>query len=397
MFYTFIFGCGLGLFYATQSFLIAHMWIDPANYPVENLLLLICIGIFIYLVQRRFDFLPTNYHQLMLQHKMGVPVAYEHLWWQLILPAVILVSGTSLGPEATLVSTTILFSLFLQDKIKFLLASNWRELRLRDFFNFRRLTHAVPAVFSRETLKLLTIIYYGVGISGFLVIFKLTNQPSMVMTLGHSDWQAKAWLILLPLLALGYALGLLYNRIMQFLTVQLRKLALRRSLLIALGGLAIWLSGLFSTKILFSGQHNFHLFHEGFGNQPIAILLSISFAKLLLITIVKETGWLGGDIFPIIFSATLQGFVVGHFLPNVDLIFAVVIFAMGMSAAMLNLPLVVGSIFAAFYAPTNLWPLVMFATSILLLTKYYLKPHHQEILSSFKKWPLIIPKIKDRI
>ncbi len=98
-------------------------------------------------------------------------------------------------------------------------------------------------------------------------------------------------------------------------------------------------------------------------------LMIISFAKLLLIAIVLNTGWVGGDIFPVLFSATVQGLAVSQWLPNLDRTFIMVMIAMGVGSAVLESPLLVGSLMAIMFAPINLLPFVIFATILLMVVK----------------------------
>lgn len=45
---------------------------------------------------------------------------YRFVLLQMIIPAIILVSGTSLGPEATLMSSTILYGVWISDKLRYI-------------------------------------------------------------------------------------------------------------------------------------------------------------------------------------------------------------------------------------------------------------------------------------
>ncbi|MGX7021823.1 chloride channel protein [Pediococcus ethanolidurans] len=98
-------------------------------------------------------------------------------------------------------------------------------------------------------------------------------------------------------------------------------------------------------------------------------LTAISFAKLLLLTIALNTGWVGGDIFPVLFSATIQGLAISQLLPNLDRTFVMVMVAIGVSSAILESPLLVGSLMAIMFAPINLLPFVILATILLMLIK----------------------------
>ena len=127
LFISALIGCGLGGFYLLQGQLIAIVGIGHAVRPVFNAVWLIGVGALIFWIQRRFGQLPKPLGQIRADLAATGSSDYRYLPLQFVLPALILTSGTSLGPEATLVSTTCLGGIWLLDKFRDLTA-HWDDL-----------------------------------------------------------------------------------------------------------------------------------------------------------------------------------------------------------------------------------------------------------------------------
>ena len=114
-----VFGILLGLFYALQTFLIEKLWISPQQNLLLNAVMLVLIGTMILTTTHFFGQLPQNYGKIRLQLRESGTANYRFVLLQMIFPAFILISGTSLGPEATLVSSTLLYGTWLRDKLRY--------------------------------------------------------------------------------------------------------------------------------------------------------------------------------------------------------------------------------------------------------------------------------------
>lgn len=386
----FIYGMGLsaiagfivGLFYVLQSFLIEFFWhenVEAFSRPVINAIILLVIGIVIFLTRKHFGQLPRNFSNVMAEIRRTGTVNYRILLAQMVIPAVILVSGTSLGPEATLVSSTVLYGIWIGDKLRYVEAnyeklteSNWQIILRALLIPHHYLIHRENSPEHRGIFlnkKITKIVYFLNGILWFSIVYNLFGEPSLIIRIGESNWHygKLGWMLLI--LLVSYATGYVYLKAM----IEIRKVIQSRLFheitLITFGGLAIYVSGLLAPEILFSGQHNFHLFTTNWVGHSVLYLIVISFAKLLLLTIALNTGWVGGDIFPVLFSATIQGLAVSQLLPSLDRTFVMVMVAIGVSSAILESPLLVGSLMAIMFAPLNLLPFVILATILLMFIK----------------------------
>ena len=383
-----IVGILLGLFYSLQSTLIDLFWQKATFGSLLDAIMLMMVGLVIIISRHYFGPLPQNLGVIKADLKQAGTANYRYVLLQMLIPAVILVSGTSLGPEATLVSSTFLYSIWLADKQRYVAAhfddlcvqSIGTRLKVlatphRYLLHYQQPTTSLTKVATYQK-KALIVTYFLNGTAWLSGVFILTGQPSLIIRLGQSHWQGRDLYWFLPLVLGGYLLGKLWLAGM----VGLRKIMQARltndQVRVLIGGLAIFLASLFFPHILFSGQHNFHLFTTIWQDQSMLFLMSRSLLKLILLTICLNTGWLGGDIFPVLFASTAQGMAISQLFPQVDSLFVIGLIAISMGSAILEAPLVAGLIMVILFLPPNLFWVGIIATGIVLgLEKY--RQHHQ--------------------
>lgn len=371
-------GALLAGFYWLQNALIELFWPTIGARPVINLLIVLVIGAIILVTQRLWGTLPQNIIKIRVQLKTTGSVDYRRVLLQLIVPAIILVSGTSLGPEATLVSSTVLYGVWMAEKLNYV-AHHFQSADTRARLQMLVVPHrylqslSVADWKNQFPSKLIRNALIGIFFTNMLIWFAIgfhiSGLHSLVMHIGVSHWQSNELWLFGPILAVSYGLG----TVIEWLLVHLKWLIANRFtnplILVTVGGAAIYLCGLLVPEVLFSGQHNFHLFATNWPNQAGITLLGVAILKLILTAISQSTGWLGGDIFPVLFAATNFGFAISYLLPNVDRIFVVTLFVMGMATAILKSPLLVGSLMGILYVPTNLIGIVVLATLLMMLLK----------------------------
>lgn len=368
----------MGAFYLFQGWLIEKIWPDPTFRPLFNAGWLLIIGTLIYATQRTTGYLPKKLGFIKIElHDTGT-ADYRYVLLQMIIPAFILTSGTSLGPEATLVSSTVLYGVWILDKCRYLDVhwhDGWWATIKAMSLPHRYLLARGKAHRSESWWSPRTISYLAIGIVSFYLTCKLGGERSVIVYLGHSNWQLNDLKWLLPLVIFGLIVG----RCWLWLMVLLRNVVLDRITrdigLIALGGIAIYLATLFAPAINFSGMINFHLLATSWQHQSIAFLLLQSLLKLALLTICLNTGWLGGEIFPVLFCATAQGIALSQLLPQIDPIFLIGIFAISMGTVILESPLIAGGVMSIMFLPPSLLSVSLGLTAGLFLIRRYLAPH----------------------
>lgn len=383
--------CGtlVGLFYILQGQLIELIWRDSYFQPLRNAVIMIAVALVILITRRWFGQLPKNFSNIMVEIRRTGTANYRYVLLQMIIPAIILVSGTSLGPEATLVSSTVLYWVWLNDKLRYLTVNfnvfMQQSLLKRVIILLTPHHYLQPRTNEHHQLisKPLTITYLANGILWLAIVFIVFHEPSLIIRLGTSYWHFQALNWFIPLLIGSYLLGHIYLKMM----IQLRHVIQGRLFhefsLVIFGGLMIYLVSLWAPDLLFSGQHNFHLFTAAWQHQSFWYLAIMSFGKLILLTICLNTGWIGGDIFPVLFASTAQGLAISNLIPGLDHLYVAVVVATGLSSAILEAPLLVGCLMGIMFAPVNLIAVVAVATIMLMEVRAVEKRHTTYIPTVF--------------
>lgn len=375
-----IMGILLGLFYLLQGWLIKTIWPGETFRPLFNGVLIVLIGFVIFVTQKTVGDMPKKMSTIRLEVFNTGTAAYRFLPLQLLIPPIILSSGTSLGPEATLVSSTVLFGIWLSDKIRYLKA-NWRVSTRQKLRIMMTPHHYLLSRHKNDQLVSWwtpgNISYLILGIAGFYLTCKLGGERSVIVYLGQSNWQPRDLIWLGPIILVALLLGKVCLKLMTLLReVILLRFTATYSLVI-FGALSIYLATLFDPAINFSGMLNFHLLATSWQNQSILFLLLNSALKLGLLTICLNTGWLGGEIFPVLFCATAQGIALSQMFPQVDAIFLIGIFAIVEGAVILESPLIAGGVMMIMFLPPNLLILNLGLTIILFIARKYYAPKYK--------------------
>ncbi|MFD1393342.1 chloride channel protein [Lacticaseibacillus jixianensis] len=348
-------GSFLGGFYLLQGTLIHLVGLGTTWRPVFNAAWLLLIGGLIYLVQSTTGQLPRPLGLIRADLAHTGTTNYRYLLLQLVIPALILTSGTSLGPEATLVSTTVLGGVWLAEKQRWL-TLHWQDGKraiLKAMAVPHRALQPRPATSTASWWSPLVLAELAAGCFAFYLTCKFGGEPSVLVLLGRAHWGLREWAWLLPVFLAGRLVGRLELRLM----VMLRRLVLgrvrRQASLLLLGGLAIYAASLWLPAINYSGMANFHLLAGSWQHQSATFLIAAALAKLALVTLCLNTGWIGGDIFPVLFCATAQGIALSQFLPA-DAVFVIAVFAISAGGTILEAPLVAGGVMGIMFLPPNL-------------------------------------------
>jgi H+/Cl- antiporter ClcA len=84
-------------------------------------------------------------------------------------------------------------------------------------------------------------------------------------------------------------------------------------------GVIIAVIGYFIPQLLFSGEVQIHTIIENPAEVGIALLLLMAILKILLLALSFKSGYLGGPIFPILFSCTMIALALNLAFPSVPL------------------------------------------------------------------------------
>ena len=352
------------------SHLLWESWGHSVPFPnlYKGLLLLIG-GLLVFALKKKWGSLPRTSHELMEELKAEQTVNYRHTWRSLVLALIILVLGAGVGPEAALLGAVIAYSIWQADKLRYLEANRGqlKHLSLKDklvrLFHPSQYLLTYPAS-QKGTDKKKRLFFIVNGLIVFVLLMRMTDQPSFITKLGDSQWQAAELVLILPLMFYGLLFGTVYRWLMKKIKGSLKKLPLPLIGKILLGAVAIFGVAVFAPSLLFSGQHAMHSVVEMGLELPVLALFGLSLLKLIFLDICLETGWTGGDIFPITFASILQGFAFAQLLPGYDPLFVVLVVSLSLAVTLLQKEWLAG-IFISLFFPIKLWPIALLLIFIL--------------------------------
>ena len=200
---------------------------------------------------------------------------------------------------------------------------------------------------------------------------KMTDQPSFITKIGKSSWGKNELLLFLPLALYAFGFGTLYLMVKKYFFKVIS--ALKPSLLLKTmsGAAMIGMVGIFFPNLLFSGQHSLPLAVKLGATLPILTLIGLSLLKLLFLEVCLQTGWVGGDIFPITFASLLHGFAIAQLFPAYDSLFIIATVSLTLASTLLENELL-ALIFISLFFPLEILPLAVVLLGLFKIKNYYL-------------------------
>lgn len=336
-------------------------------------------GILLGFFRARWGNLPHTVHDSVTELKQTKTLDHSSVFRSLLIALIVLIFGAGVGPEAGLLSAVIYLSVWQADKLRYYYF-NYKELkglslkeRVARLLNPKSylLTYdenkAVKG-HQKSRKKFFYLLFIINGLITFVLLMKLTGQPSFVSKMGESNWIWRDLWIALPLIVFGAIAGKCYSLFTKFLEKRLdfwQEFPTRKALI---GSIAIFLIGIFLPNLLFSGQLSLSLAPFVGSQASFLVLTMIALIKLLFLQICLNTGWVGGDIFPIVFSAIIQGFAVSQLFPQTDRLLIVAIVSTSIAIAIIKSSFAVG-VFMMLFFPLNLSPIILAVAAILFLVK----------------------------
>ncbi|MDE7023048.1 MAG: chloride transporter, partial [Ligilactobacillus sp.] len=107
------------------------------------------------------------------------------------------------------------------------------------------------------------------------------------------------------------------------------------------------------------------------GTLPILTLIGLSLLKLLFLEVCLQTGWVGGDIFPITFASLLHGFAIAQLFPAYDSLFIIATVSLTLASTLLENELL-ALIFISLFFPLEILPLAVVLLGLFKIKNYYL-------------------------
>ncbi|MGX7265208.1 chloride channel protein [Enterococcus crotali] len=336
-------------------------------------------GLLLGVFRTKWGNLPHTVHDSVTELKLTKTLNYSSVFRSLLIALIVLIFGAGVGPEAGLLSAIIYFSVWQADKLRYYyfnysevkdLSIQEKIVRLLNPKKYLLTYDENRAVGERQKSKkkVFYLLFIVNGLITFFLLMKMTGQPSFVSKMGESNWAVNDLWLGIPLVLFGLLFGNCYRLITNFLKKHLdfwQEFPIRKALI---GSIAIFLIGVFLPNLLFSGQLSLSLAPFVGSQASFLVLTMIALIKLVFLQVCLNTGWIGGDIFPIVFSAIIQGFAVSQLFPQTDRLLIVAIVSTSIAIAIIKAPFPVG-VFMMLFFPLNLSPIILAVATILFLVK----------------------------
>ncbi|MEG0283981.1 MAG: chloride channel protein [Erysipelotrichales bacterium] len=350
-----------------------YIWSDVVyniKRPYIGTLLVLAVGSLIVGFSRyRWGNLPKNAHDAISELKSTKKVYYKNVYINFFIAFVILIFGAGVGPEAALLSSIFALAIWIADKMRYLYF-NFNEIK-KDKLSIKLKKIILPHVYleaydedkvgqskKRKLIKkIICIVYIVVGILCFTLLSNYFNQPAFTNKLGESSWGLRELVIFIPLVLYG----LFYSKIYSLISLIIGKVfnLFKQRIVVSafVGGLGIALVSFLAPDLLFSGQASLKNLASVGLELPIITLVLASILKLVFMELCLKSGWLGGNILPIIFASMLQGYAIALLFPSLDPIFIVAVVGCTTSLAILKSPFL--GFFIMLYFPLNIIPIII--------------------------------------
>ena len=277
----------------------------------------------------------------------GVPAA-------LLVSLTSLVGGFSLGPEVPSGMLAGGLATWISEKRKMSdesMASNVRSGVVADYGGL----FTSPISFVLMLLELphkQTPIYFGVlaiasvaSVLGFSIFYLLSGNEyaSLLRILHLPTYTLEVWVLGAAILfsVLGIALAMVYVIMLGFLKRLSSPLAGRPILRGTLGGLLLGLLAMALPITLFLGGDSMAFVTEHGTEIGLLLVVIIVFAKMLATSGALAMGFIGGPIFPLLFTGAAAGTAVNLIFPGVPLALAVGCSMAALTGALLPAPFMI--------------------------------------------------------
>jgi H+/Cl- antiporter ClcA len=305
-------------------------------------------------------------------------VGYRGLLGLLIAACIGLASGASLGPEGPLAHMGGGFGTWLADRLKYSVQKS-RILAVSGISAVFGAFLATPlggAFMALEFTGLLAFPIYAnlvaatvTALVGYLIFVRVVGTP-FVGLLRFDEVPAMSLSNLGAAVLLGL-LGLAMAFVFKFInarTKQLVALLPQHSVLkTTIGGLGFGLVGALLPLTLFSGEKELHTVIERGAELGVGLLLVLAVVKLFTLSLCLNTGFPGGFVFPVLFSAGTLGVALHLIFPFIPLSIAVMGLMAGMGGAVMRMPFTV-ILFLTVLTQPELMPVLIIAAFTGFLT-----------------------------
>ncbi|RST60695.1 chloride channel protein [Siminovitchia terrae] len=370
------------------------LWTDISNkFEVPSIYtLLLCIfgGVLVGVSRYKWGNLPKTANDAIVELKTTQRIDYSYIYINFLVAFLILIFGASVGPAAAILSSVIALSVWQGDKMRYYYFSynEWKKeswlVRLKKLalpHNYLIPYNPDRAPKEKKLLlfkKLLYMLFIVNGMVTFMILIKISDQPPFVTKLGESSWGLDELFLFIPFVLFGTLFSKLYELMEIAMNKFFSKMNNKIILSAVIGGIGIGLMSLIAPNLLFSGQLSMRDLPSLIPTLSITILILGSVLKLIFMEFCLKSGWIGGNVLPVIFASILQGYAIATLFPQLDMLFIVAVIGSSASIAILKTPLLVGLALMLFF-PKELAPIILIIVVLFILLSKMSKIFPQKI------------------
>ncbi|MGL4991630.1 chloride channel protein [Cetobacterium sp.] len=372
--YSAIFGIILGaisFLFLLLVYLGIHLFWDSFILKENSklLILIVCLigGLLVGLCEKYIGKYPKTMDIVLEEFKTTGSVEYKSLPKALVKMFTVLWFGGTVGPEAGLTGIVGGLASLIGEYIKFGFKKS-EHIHIETNSLFKRIfevplygIHNFIDKNDKKKIKNIKKLFYGV-ITLFTVItifllLHLDEKISFITKLTPTTLNTRDFITLIPLFIIGLLL-ILYSNVLDKVVAKIFEPLQQYKIFHGiLGGLILGLLAISIPFILFSGEHtlkNLIIQSSSFG---VITLLLIGLIKLLSLKVCVNTGWIGGPIFPIMFSSAAIAIAFSHLL-GINSSFAIaIIMGTTLSGIVKNFKLT--TILIIWFFSINTWPFIL--------------------------------------
>lgn len=383
--YTVIIGVIAGLiiwcFIRCMNFGIHFLWdYLPSLINFEYYTIIVCLigGLLLGLWKNKYGDIPEELDQVVKTVKETNRYSYSNIFPSIVSAILPLIFGASVGPEAGLSGIIAGLYTWIGDKLKIFnneleeLAQIGITATLGTIFASPMFGFVEPIENEESKLPKTSknILYFVAILSSFgIFIFlnHLTHNRAVLHSIGTATLSNLNYVGIIALIVLGILLSYVY-----FISHKLSKIAFKKLegnfiLKGVLGGLILGIFGTLFPLTMFSGERQIYLLLGTGAQLGIIILILSSVLKIVLTNICIETGFKGGNFFPLIFSGNVLGYALSILL-NMDPIISMAVVTTSFTASILKKPIAVVLLLMIIF-PMNLIPLMLVSAVVACLFK----------------------------
>lgn len=340
------------------------------NFKYYTIVVCLIGGFIIGLWKDKYGDSLKDLNQVMETVKQNHRYPYDNIFTSLVSSILPLIFGASIGPEAGLTGIIAGLYTWIGDKLRIFneeleelaqigIAATLGTIFVSPIFGFVEPIENEESKLPKTSKNILYFVAILSSFGIFIFLNHLTHNKSVLHSIGTVTLSNLNYPGIILLIIIGILLSYVYFISHKLSKVIFKKLNGNFILKGVIGGLILGIFGTLLPLTMFSGEKQMYLLLGNGAQIGLIILFLTSILKIVLTNVCIETGFKGGEFFPLIFSGTAMGYTLSILL-NMDPILSMSIVTTSFVASILKKPIAVVLLLMIIF-PMNLIPLMLVA------------------------------------